>query len=189
MYLCKLNIVTGLIDLELDQDGFYAIPEFRNLLKKKNGLQQLTVVALVVDYLSPIRNYHEKEKPLKAQDIVFQNRKSMQWNSDEVQEAAIAYMALQHDLDLEEKKMLDSLRFDKQIDVKNAEDTTSKLRALDELERIKTKINNFNKQNEHKDLFSTSPVRNGYTLSRLEQKLENKKSFYYVTKEKPEANS
>lgn len=185
MYLCKLNSVTGLIDLSSDQDGFYAIPEFRKLLSDtKLGLQKLTCVALVVDYSSPIRQYHEKEKPLKAMDNVLNDRKAFLWNSDEIQEALLAYQALQHDLDLEEDKMLRGLRFEKQMQVSNEQDISKKLYLMQELQKIKNVIADFENQTAGKDLFENSPVRNGYSLSRLEQKLENKKSFYHVNTEK-----
>ena len=183
MYLCKLNSVTGLIDLEADRDGFYAIPEFRLLLQEEDGLKKLTCVALVVDYETPIRNYGEKEKPLKAQDIVFNSRKSVVWNSDSIQEALIAYSALQFDLDLDEKRMLDEMRRSKQQEIDAAEDTSQKLRLINELGAIKTHIEAFNKSVSGRDLYENSPVRNGYTLSRLEQKLENKNSFYHVQSE------
>lgn len=190
MYLCKVNTVTGLIDVAADQDGFYAIPEFRRLLNSKQyGLEKLTCVALVVDYESPIRMYHEKEKPFKAMDNVLNNRKLINWKSDEIQEALIAYKALQHDLDLEEKKMLDNMRFDKQMEADQAPTLEEKMKKIQELGRIKALIAAFNSQTSNKDLYENSPVRNGYTLSRLEQKLENKKSFYHVRPEKREKQS
>lgn len=185
MYLCRLNPVTGLIDVEGDQDGFYAVPEFRALLSdEKLGRQKLTIVALVVDYESPIRNYRDNEKPLKAMDMVLNDRKLILWKSDEMQEAALAYKALQIDLDLEEKRMLDNMRYEKQIELDAAETTEEKIKLMKELSAIKAHIKEFNASTEGRDLYANSPVRNGYYLSRLEQKLENKKSFYHANIER-----
>lgn len=52
-------------------------------------------------------------------------------------------------------------------------------RLFKELNTIKDLINSFNKQNESEDLYSDGPVRNGYKLTRLEEKAMDKNSFYH----------
>jgi hypothetical protein len=161
-------------------DGFNAIKEFRTLLNKKDGLKQLTVVALVVDYQSVIRNYSDKERPNKAMDTVFQSRIKMLWNSEEVQAAAVAYKGLQFNLDIEEKIMLDEMRSSKIKEIQEESDSDIKIQKTGSLKRINDLVEAFDKKHGHKDLFTEGPVRNGYALGRLEQKLLNKNSFYYV---------
>lgn len=48
-----------------------------------------------------------------------------------------------------------------------------------QLETIKTLLENFNKNNEDIDIFKDGPVRNGYKLTRLEEKALDKNSFYH----------
>lgn len=48
-----------------------------------------------------------------------------------------------------------------------------------QLNTIKTLIENFNKANEDKDIYADGPVRNGYKLTRLEEKAMDKNSFYH----------
>lgn len=197
MYLTSIEKNTGLVDIELDRDGFYAIPEFRKILnltdKKESdyGRKVFTVVALVVDYESSIRFYNHKEKPAKAEDIVFLRRNVILFNSPEIQEAMIAYSKLQLSLELEEKRMLDEMKADKLQEINNTDnkETAIKMRLFGDLDKINTQIKKFNEEYEDKDLFSASPVRNGYTLGRLEQKLLNKNSFYYVEQREPESAS
>jgi hypothetical protein len=51
-----------------------------------------------------------------------------------------------------------------------------------ELRDINTDIKAFEAQVEGKDIYDGSPVKNGYTLSRLEQKLEKRNSFYQTVR-------
>lgn len=183
MYLTRVNKISGLVMVEDDLDGFYAIPEFRLLLSKGDvGLQMFTVVALVVDYESPIRNYSEKERPNKAMDVVFNSRKEMLWHSPEIQEAAVAYKNLQFNLDIEEKNTLDGMRRAKLLEIQAEEDPDLKVTKSGQLRRINELIESFSKKNEGKDIYADGPVRNGYKLSRLEILVENQKSFYHVEK-------
>lgn len=48
-----------------------------------------------------------------------------------------------------------------------------------QLGTIKDLIANFNKKNESEDIYSDGPVRNGYKLTRLEEKALDKNSFYH----------
>lgn len=51
-----------------------------------------------------------------------------------------------------------------------------------QLATIKTLLENFNKANENNDIYSEGPVRNGYKLSRLEEKALNENSFYHKSR-------
>lgn len=179
MYLTRINRITGLVLIEDDMDGFYAIPEFRKVLELKDGLKIFTCIALVADHLSPIRNYSMDERPSKAMDNVFSNRKAFAWKDDHIQEAAIKYNNLQFNLDIEEANQLQQLRFDKLKEIREADNSDAKVQKTKELEKINELVRRFEQKNEGKDLFSGSPVKNGYTLTRLEQLVDNKKSFYH----------
>lgn len=180
MYLLQLNQFTGLVKEDEELDSWMAIESFRDLVNTKGfGIQALTCVALVMDYGSIIKNYSEKERPLKAMEIVFNRRKALNWNSDEIQLACINYKELQYNPALEEKSLLDELRITKLNEIKNAENTFKKTTFLKELANINDLHDSFDKKNGTKDMFAESPVRNGYKLTRLEVKILDKKSFYY----------
>lgn len=180
MYLLQINPLTGLIKEDPELDGWMVIESFRELVNKKGfGLQALTCVALVMDYGSLIKHYSEKERPLRAMEIVFNNRKALNWNCDEIQLACINYKELQYNPALEEKTLLDELRITKLNEIKNADNTFKKTTFLKELQNINALHDSFDNKNGSKDLFLESPVRNGYKLSRLEIKILDKKSFYY----------
>lgn len=180
MYLLELDPITGLIKEDKVLDHWMAIESFRDLVSKKGyGIQALTCVALVMDYGSIIKNYNEKERILKAMEIVYNNRKAILWNCDEIQLACINYKELQYNPTLEEKELLDGLRIGKLEEIKNEKETAKKTFLLRELNGINDLHDSFEKKNGNKDLFAESIVRNGYALSRLERKILDKKSFYY----------
>jgi hypothetical protein len=188
MYLLQLDPQTGLVKSDDDLDGWMAIPSFRELVAKKGyGIQALTCVALVIDYGSVIKNYNEKERPLKAIEIVFNKRNAILWNCDEIQLACINYKELQYNPVLEEKQILDDLRVNKLLEIKEQFDTNKKTSLLRELGGINDLHDSFEKKNLSKDFFAESPVRNGYKLSRLEIKILDKKSFYYERKRRSES--
>lgn len=176
----QLNPITGLIKEDDELDGWMAIESFRELVNKEGyGLRAFTCVALVMDYGSIIKNYSEKERPLRAMEIVFNNRKALNWNCDEVQLACINYKELQYNPALEEKTLLDELRITKLNEIKNADGTFKKTSLLAELSKINSLHDSFDAKSAGKDFFLDSPVRNGYKLSRLEIKILDKTSFYY----------
>lgn len=181
MYLTEINKVTGLVDIEKDNDGVLAIKEFNRLINDKNlGIKAFTVVALICDYLSPFRHYIESDRQIKALDNIYEDRKAIKMKSEPIQEAMAKYYSLQYNHVLEEKKLLEELKVKKINEIKNEEDESEKIKKLKQLSQINNELESFNKKNEGKDLYTESPVRNGYKLSRLEQKLEDPKSFYYV---------
>lgn len=188
MYLTKINSKTGLVELEGEDDGIFAIKEFRELINTKAfGIQAFTCVALICDYLSPFRHYSENDREIKAMDQIYENRKELKIKNPLVQEAMIKYYALQYNHVIEEKKLLEEIKNKKLIEIRSESDDAEKMRKLKQLSDINKSLEEFNKKTNGDDLYSESPIRNGYKLSRLEQKLENSKSFYYVKeKSKPE---
>lgn len=185
MYLIEIDPITGLIKNDEVLDGWKAIPSFLALFEKEGyGIKALTCVALVMDYTSIIKNYSEKERPIKAMEIIFDDRKALNWNSDEVQLACINYKELQYNPTLEEKSLLDELRISKLNEIKNVKTSFEKTTLLKELSNINDLVKSFEAKNGASNVFNESPVRNGYALSRLEIKILDQKSFYYERKKR-----
>ena len=63
-------------------------------------------------------------------EIVFDNRKALNWNCDEIQLACINYKELQYNPTLEEKSLLEELRISKLNEIKKAKDSFSKTTLL-----------------------------------------------------------
>jgi hypothetical protein len=188
MYLTKLNQETGLLLIEDNQDGILAIKEFRNILNSpEHGLGCLTAVALVVDYQSSIKYYSDKDRPRKAMEEVTGNRNEWEWNVDIIQLALKKYDALQFDPTLEEGRIYYEQKVRKLGEIQTwdslSDDSPSRVgRTMASLKKDLRAINEdiqlYEKRILDKDIYSNSPVVNGYTLSRLEQKLEKSHSFY-----------
>lgn len=185
MYLIEIDPITGLIKDDEVLDGWKAIPSFLALFEKEGyGIKAITCVALVMDYTSIIKNYSEKERPIKAMEIVFDNRKALNWNCDEIQLACINYKELQYNPTLEEKSLLEELRISKLNEIKNVKSSFEKTTLLRELGSINDLVKSFEAKNGTANTFNESPVRNGYVLSRLEIKILDQKSFYYDRKKR-----
>lgn len=188
MYLTRIDKETGFIQIEDNLDGVLAIKEFRDILNSdKHGIACLTSIALMVDYQSPIKFYSEKDRPRKAMEETSGDRDKWEWNTDIIQLALKKYDALQYDPTLEEGRIYydqkvrklkeiveyDSLPLDSDL-VKGR----SMFSLKKDLRAINDDIDSYEKRIDNKDVYQNSPVINGYKLSRLEQKLDKKNSFY-----------
>jgi len=190
MYLTRLDDKTGLLVIEDNDDGILAIKELRELLNDERfGIRCLTAVALVADYQSPIRYYNDDDRPRKAQEEVTGDRDFWIWNSTEIQVALRKYDYLQYDPTLEEgrihydqkvKKLKEIQAYGSLPENDDKLKTTSIIQLKKELKSINTDIDDYEKRIEGKNIYDQSPVKNGYALSRLEQKLEKKNSFYHA---------
>ena len=189
MYLTKLNSETGLLLIEDNEDGILAIKEFRDILNSEDhGLGCLTAIALVADYQSTIKYYSDKDRPRKAMEEVTGDRDEWEWNVDIIQLALKKYDALQYDPTLEEGRIYYDQKVQKLKEIQNwdtlPDDSPSRVGSSmtslkKELRAINDDIQLYDKRISEKDIYKDSPVVNGYKLSRLEQKLENKHSFYH----------
>lgn len=205
MYLAKINSKNGLLELEDEKDGLLAIKVFRDILhdeqfrvKEKDqypGIRCLTAIALTADYLSIIRFYDEKDRPRKAMEEVTGNRDIFVWDQEPIQVALKKYDDLQYDPVVEEGKLYYEAKVQKLKQYRESEkyygkkhnlkDADGKEKFFENPASIRTQIRKINddikeyeKQIQGKEVFGNSPVKNGYKLSRLEQKLEKKNSFY-----------
>lgn len=180
MYLTEIDNKTGLIKTELDSSGVFAINEFRDVLNSEElGLKCFTSIALTVDYLSPLRYFNKKERHMKAMETVCDgNRNAFVWNQELIQKCLIKYDEIQYNPDIEEKQLLDSMLIDKLNEIRDTVDAEDKITLFKQLNTIKDLISNFNKSHEDHDIYDGGIIRNGYKLSRLEQKAIDKNSFY-----------
>lgn len=190
MYLTVIDPKTGLVDISDDKDGVLAIKEFREILNDpKLGIYCFTAIALTVDYQSPKRYYGDVDRPLASMEEVTGNRNAFDWNTEVIQQALKKYDKLQYDPTLEEMriyqdqkihKLQEIKEYDKLPETSERKKRTTMPQLKKELRLINEDIKIFENRNEGRDVFENSPVRNGYHLSRLEQKLEKRNSFYHV---------
>lgn len=189
MYLTRIDKKTGLLFIDDGDDGILSIKEFKNVLDDKDhGLYCLTAIALVADYQSPIRYYNDTDRPKKAQEEVTGNRNSWEWNTELIQAALKKYDDLQYDPTLEEKRIyydqkVRKLQQIKEYDALDPKDEKRNSITMAQLKKDLRSINDdieaFTKRIEGQEIYHESPVVNGYSLSRLEQKLEKRNSFYH----------
>lgn len=198
MYLTRIDKKTGLLLIDDNEDGVLAIKEFKAILDDKSlGLQCLTAIALTADYQSPIKFYSDEDRPKKSMEEVVGNRKAFEWNLDIIQKALKKYDDLQYDPTIEEGKIhyqrkVNKLRQYKESEEKYGKGLVDENDALliikspaevsKELRQVNADIAEYEKNIQGKDIYKESPVKNGYALSRLEQKIEKKNSFYKTTR-------
>jgi hypothetical protein len=194
MYLTALDKKTGLVVIENDNDGILAIKEFREVLEDKDlGIICFTAIALTADYRSSLRYYNDEDRPRKSMEEVSGDRDKFPWKQPKIQEALIKYGDLQYDPVIEEGNIHYQRKVNKLQEYKYCEanygkgkldDEGQPLKVKDpaiiskELRQINADIAEYEKGIQGKDIFTNSPVKNGYALTRLEQKLEKKNSFY-----------
>lgn len=178
MWLTSINRKTGNIDIENTQDGVFAIQDFKKIIDTY-GLECLTCVALTVDYYSPIRQYAYKERHIKAMRNVTGNSEAFNWNEDPIQQACITYDKLQFHPDLHELAIIREMRLKKIRDIESSKDDDEKANYLKKLKEIRNLQEELEKSLDFENIAKSSPVVNGYELSRLEQKVKDKNSFYH----------
>jgi len=179
MYLVELDKLTGLVKIEKGHDGIMAVKEFRDLVHDKTlGVEALTCVALHIDWQSPIRFWIERDRPIKAQKMVYKKRDAIVWKQEKIQAALNAYSELQYHPDLVEKASLDEMLRVQMKDIKAAKTNEQKTPLFKQLRDIKDLLKIWHADNKDLDLTAGGPVVNGYKLARLEEKRLDKDSFY-----------
>jgi hypothetical protein len=120
----------------------------------------------------------DRDKPAKAQKMIYQDRDAIVWKQDKIQKALHAYQELQYHPGLVEKHNLDQMLREQMEAIKKTKDKNKKTEEFKHLREIKDLIKIWLKENEDLDLFADGPVVNGYKLARLEEKRLDKDSFY-----------
>lgn len=181
MYLVELDHSTGLVKVDGEFDGVRAVKEFRDVINDDAlGIKCFTAIALTIDHLTPIWYYTEEDRPYKAMEIATQGeRRAFDWYQDKIQLALQKYDELQFNPVLVKKRMLDFMLLNKLNELKEEKDEKKKVELFSQLSTFEKLIKEFKKEHENVDIYSDGPVRNGYKLTRLEEKVLDKNSFYH----------
>lgn len=183
MYLTRIDPKTNLIDISDTQDGILSIDAFAKIINDKNfGIACMTCIALSVDYGSPMRKYPRLERPMAAMRFVTGDTKSFPWANDKVMEACDVYERLQFNEDLEEISIIRQMRLEKLAELKDTSDTLQRTHILNEIKKIKEMQKRYTDEDEARFIDESDAKKNQYKLSRLENKLKNKNTFYHVRK-------
>ncbi len=189
MYLTILNQKTGLVNLDDVNDGVLSIKCFRDLIEDKSlGLECFTCVAMTVDYKSPIRYFAFKERHNRAMREVTGDGKKYRWgHNQKIVEACIMYAELQYDPKIDELDQLNELWLSKLKSAKDEDDSEKKLSLIKKSSEVKKLIENILKGESRDSLLDNAPTKNGYKLSRLEIKVQQRKSFYHEQQKRESA--
>lgn len=167
-----------MVDIEDTQDGVLAIRAFAEVIDK-HGIACFTAIALTVDHLSPIRHYPFKERHMKAMYNVTGKKDAFNWALDEIQVACQIYDDLQLNTDLKELSMHKELLLSKMAEAEKEKSSSKKQTLLKELRDIRKLQKEVEADTDMAKIENATPVKNGYSLSRLEQKVINTNSFYH----------
>lgn len=177
MYLVELSKVGKLV---IEDDGVYAIPEFRDILETKGfGEPALRCVALIQDYNSPYRHRPEKDRAtFVLRDVYGKDaKKTINIDSDKMKAAFEKYDLLQFDPYREELKSTNkiiqvSVRLKNGLDLKDEKNLQTVTTYINRIEGFEKRRENLIKK--IKEDASEGPVKERIPLYRLEQKLYEK---------------
>lgn len=183
MYLIEIDEETGLISDDVTNSGWKAIKSFNSLFKKK-GIKAMTVVALTVDYLSPLSHYKERDRFERACDEIFGRRDKLDISDELVSAAINSYKELQMDPDLETERINKDIkiRLIEKMNEANANEDDSgieKYRKL--LSDHESTIKNFNERFNKKEAVLKAVTSTGYELSRIEADIRSRKKSKFVS--------
>lgn len=169
-----------MVDLSDINDGVLAIKEFKNVIDAEHlGIQAFTAIALTIDHETPWKFYDYKERHIKAMREVTGNGESFNWGDDLIQLALKKYDELQYNPTIKELQLLEEIQHKKIEQVETAEDLDEKQKLLKGLGEIRTLRKEMISSINMTEVLNDAPTINGYTLTRLEQKVKNDKSFYH----------
>jgi hypothetical protein len=182
MYLIEISKTTGLISEDLTNSGWRAIKDFRNLVDVR-GLEALTVVALVKDYQSPLRNYSQEDRPARAMEEIFDNREALDFNNDLLKNALNKYMELQFNIELEQRNLNNEIkiRYVKKIfEANNKEDEVEIEKYTRLLQKHEVSTKAFDQKIDVDELMKKSVTNSGYELTRIENDINSRKNSKFV---------
>lgn len=184
MWLIKIDKETGLIQEDPSNDGWRGISAFMEMYKKY-GIEGMTVIALSADYLSPFRNYREKDRPGRVMEEIYGVRNFINFQEDKVASNAYAkYRELQFQSDMQMNGLNMEIKHDliekltKAFEEGNDPD-------IDKLNKRLSKFNEteslFNKNfDAEKIIDKHSIAANGYRLTRIEIDIEARRNSKFV---------
>jgi len=190
MYLLIIDKKTGVIAEDVVGDNWSGIKAFRDLVSAYK-IEALTVVAFTVDYLSPIRNYREKDRFFRALDEVYGNREFLKESDELIINALKKYKELQFHPDIEHNRILN----DNKIRLLNKYQESIELEDETEINKWSNQLSKFEETlKSHKERFDqtiitqTAVSSKGYVLSRIENDILSRKNSKFVNPDIPITN-
>lgn len=184
MWLIRIDKETGHIEEDPSNDGWRGISAFMEMYKK-HGIEGLTVIALSADYLSPFRNYREKDRPGRVMEEIYGVRNYIDFQSDKIASNAYSkYRELQFQSDMQMVGLNMEIKHDLIEKLTKAFEEGNDP-EIEKLNRRLSKFNEtesiFNKNfNAEKIIEKHSIASNGYELTRIEIDIESRRNSKFV---------
>lgn len=182
MYLIEIDPETGLISEDVTNSGWMAIKDFSKLVKKF-GIKAMTVVALTADYQSPLRHYKDKDRPDRAVDEIYSNRKGLDLENELIVNALGKYRELQLDPDLETDRLNKEIKLrliDKVTVANNADDDAAIEKYRNAMQKHEVSVTSFNQRFDKRVAMDKAVTSTGYQLSRIEADIKSRKKSKFV---------
>lgn len=179
MYLVEVSKSGKLV---IEDDGVYAINEFREVLETKGlGEPALRCVALVHDYYSPFRHRDSEERATWVTREVYgrETKKTINFDNPKIVAAVEKYKFLQYDQDRDELQNTISL-IRKTVVLKNSLEVT--VENLTQINSIMKRVGEYEKRRDYlkkkiEEEGSKGPVETKTSLYRLEKALQEKREL------------
>ncbi len=188
MYLVELGD-DGLVKEDLSNDGWKAIKAFRDVVDKY-GIKGMTIIALAIDYSSPLSYYNESDRYIRSVEEILESRDALPKN-DLINAAMEKYDELQFNPDLEHHRLVQSykIRVLERIKAAMSDETENGEKEVDRLNRILKNQEVANKEfyakfNKADIVLKNGVTTNGYSLSRIERDLKLKKNSKFANEGK-----
>lgn len=184
MYLLPLDEKTGMIKDDATHDSWRGIKVFRELVEQK-GIEALTVVALAVDYESPIRNYKKADRIYRAMEEVYGNRKKFKSDSEQMKECLDKYSDLQFNEELEQYTVFRDIKInilERLSAASRGQDDAEVSRQTKNLQNHETTLKSFKSTFSRENAMTEAVTSSGYVLSRIENDLLNRKNSKFLDK-------
>ncbi len=184
MYLLPLDEKTGLVKDDITHDSWKGIKLFRELVDQK-GLQALTVIALAVDYESPIRNYKKADRIYRAMEEVYGDRKKLKTDTDQIKECLEKYSDLQFNEELEQFTVFRDIKINilERLSQASREQNDAEVaRQTANLQKHEVTLKSFKSTFRREDATAQAVTASGYVLSRIENDILNRKNSKFVDK-------
>lgn len=149
--------------------------------------EKRTLDFMRLDKLKEIRKIKEGiERYIKLEEVTMENIEDVFQNNLDVKKE-LGDLEWEHQTEKFKERFIKRVNqrvikpYNSKMDEKNKAIQETKLQeAFKQLGLINELIDKFEKKNKDTDIFSDGPVRNGYKLTRLEEKQLDKNSFYHL---------
>lgn len=184
MYLIQLDEKTGMVKDDTTYDSWKGIKVFRELVEHK-GIQALTVVALAVDYESPIRNYKKADRIYRAMEEVYGDRKKLKVDTEQIKHCLEKYADLQFNEELEQYTVFRDIKInilERLSAASRIQDDAEVARQTKNLQSHETTLKSFKSTFSRENAITQAVTASGYVLSRIENDILTRKNSKFVDK-------